>query len=79
MNFTTVGTWWNDKDIELIKLDDERIFALNGWNGEAYTDCWECLGEFNTDASDKKYTLRPVFEADDEEETSFTTIAYTFE
>lgn len=62
MKFETAGTWWNNKDIEMVKLEDGRVFALHGWNGEGYLDSWECFGEYLSDASDKKYRLYPISE-----------------
>ena len=55
------GTWWNDKSIELIEIDG-RTYALNGWNGYQYSDCWECLG---LEASAEEYILTPKYDADD--------------
>lgn len=31
---------WNNKSILVVKIG-ERWFALNGWNGEYYEECWE--------------------------------------
>ena len=61
------GYWWNDKSIELVKIDGE-VYALNGWNGEEYGGCWKCTGEFLTDASKEEYTLKPVYKEVDEDE-----------
>lgn len=65
----TVGRWWNDKSIELVEIDGE-VYALYGWNGEVYGNCWKCTGEFLTDASKEEYTLKPVYKevAEDERE-----------
>ena len=57
--YKTVGTWWNDKNVELVELNG-RVFALNGWNGEEFTECWECFGEHHMDSGAEHYTLRPV-------------------
>lgn len=35
-----LGTWWNDKTIEIYKIEEKNI-ALNGWNGEKYLHCFE--------------------------------------
>ena len=56
--FKTVGRWWANKEIELVEIDGE-VYALNGWNGDDYIDCWKCEGY--TEASDERYTLRPVY------------------
>lgn len=65
-NFKTVGTWRANKEIELVEIDG-RVYALNGWNGEKYLDCWECVGEDNTEASEKKYEITPITEEVDGE------------
>ncbi len=59
--YKKIGFWWNDKNVELVEVDD-HIYALNGWNGEEYTRCWECLGAHHMDSSAEHYTLRPVFD-----------------
>ncbi|MEG1520424.1 MAG: hypothetical protein RR458_05495 [Clostridia bacterium] len=56
-----IGYWWNDKNIELVKVADGRVFALCGWNGEQFNKCWECLGENYKDASEESYILKPVY------------------
>lgn len=30
---------WNNRNIEVVKIDN-CWYALDGWNGEKYTDCW---------------------------------------
>ena len=57
----TAGYWWNDKSIELVEIDGE-VYALYGWNGEEYGNCWKCTGEFLMDASEEEYTLKPIYE-----------------
>lgn len=32
--------WWNDKNIEVVEIENNYI-ALDGWNGEKWTDCFE--------------------------------------
>lgn len=39
-NFKEVGAWWNDSNIDLVEIDG-TVYALNGWNGEEFTDCWK--------------------------------------
>lgn len=41
-----VGYWWNDKSIEVAEIDGMNV-ALNGWNGEVYTDCFFVSGEID--------------------------------
>ena len=57
-NFKEVGHWWNDQEIELVEIDGS-VYALNGWNGEMYTNCWKCTGENNMDASQEEYEITP--------------------
>lgn len=66
-NFKEVGYWWNDKEIELVEIDD-TVYALNGWDGEQYNHCWICSGENNMDASEEEYTIRPEYIEIDEDE-----------
>lgn len=40
MERKVVGLWWNDEDVEVVKIDGKSI-ALDGWNGELFTECWE--------------------------------------
>ena len=54
-----IDKWWSDQNIDLVEVND-TIYALNGWNGEKYTDCWKCIDKF-TAADDKTYTLTPVY------------------
>ena len=70
-----VGTWWNDKYIDVIKKNG-RVYALNGWNGESYTESWEGIGENHLTASDKKYLITPIYEANDSDEEDFIVVDY---
>jgi hypothetical protein len=38
-----VGTWWDDSSIDLVRIGAET-YALNGWNGEIWNDCWRTDG-----------------------------------
>jgi len=58
-NFKEVGKWWNSQEIDLIEKDG-AVYALNGWNGESYTESWKCSGEHNMDATGS-YDIRPVY------------------
>lgn len=75
-NFKTVGTWWSDKSIELVEIEG-KVYALNGWNGEKFLNCWECIGEDNMDASKEEYVITPVYEEDGEGD--FITVGYEVE
>lgn len=60
---TPIGQWWNAgaSDIPLYRIGNE-VFALDGWNGEMWTDCWVCSGEHYTEASERRYEVRPVYQ-----------------
>lgn len=57
-----VGYLWNDKNIEIVEVDGE-MFALYGWNGEAYCDCWKVLDAQGLDRveEDTEYILTPIY------------------
>ena len=57
-----IGTWWSDNNIELVKING-KIYALDGWNGEKYLHCWECIDRF-TIVDDKEYEIRPIYNSD---------------
>ena len=67
MNFEYVGTWWTNKDIQLVKIDN-KVYALDGWNGEVYLNCWECTGESYKDAGKEIYKITPIMEEIEEDE-----------
>ena len=52
------GKWWADKSIEIVEINGSK-YALHGWNGLAFTDCWECIDEFESVCG--SYTLTPVY------------------
>ena len=54
-----VGYWWADDTIPLYEING-AVYALYGWNGEAWTDCWECVGENHMDAG-KGAVVRPEY------------------
>ena len=64
MNGKIVGNWWNNKDIELLQMEDGKIYALNDWNGECWLNCWECLGEYNMNSSDDEYIITPIYKGE---------------
>lgn len=61
-----VGKWWNDKSIDLVEIDG-KVYALYGWNGEEWTQCWECLGEDYME-SGEKCVIRPIWKEVAEDE-----------
>ena len=75
--FEAIGNWWADSDIELVRLSDGNVYALNEWNGEIYGDCWKCTGDDLMTASSEKFVLRPVYEED--ENGDYTVVDYEVE
>lgn len=65
----TLGTWWNDKNIEIVEIEGKAI-ALYGWNGERYLYCFEVDGEHLMDIVDKDtiYEVEPIDEPIDYDE-----------
>lgn len=57
--------WRLDKSVELVNIKGQ-VYALYGWNGEVYGDCWLCIDQLTPAPEDKCYTIRPVhrFERD---------------
>lgn len=52
---------WNNSNIEVVEIDG-RWFALDGWNGECYLNCWETdENTFNIEDG-KHYQLMPVYD-----------------
>lgn len=41
---------------------DGEVYALDGWDGEAYTSSWKCLGEDCMEASEENYTITPIYD-----------------
>ena len=56
-----VGYLWNDKEIKIVEVDGE-MYALYGWNGEAYCHCWKVLDSdgLNRVEEEREYILEPV-------------------
>jgi hypothetical protein len=72
--FEHVGYWWNAAtfEIELMRIDG-IVYALNGWNGEEFTECWVCTGEnYHYVGENEKYTIRPVDKEIGEDEYEIT-------
>jgi hypothetical protein len=55
-----IGKWWNDRNIALARIGSD-VYALNGWNGERYNDCWKCTGDHYMVASKEKYSIEPIY------------------
>lgn len=77
MSNKIVGRLWNNADIEIAQIDGE-MYALYGWNGEEWLDCWKVGSTDGLEDSDDKhsYTVKPVYEAVDEEETQFDIVDF---
>lgn len=65
-NFKEVGRWWNDSSIELIEKDG-NVYALAGWNGEKYYNCWKVIEDGLT-ASEEEYIITPIYNQIDDDE-----------
>lgn len=67
-----VGSWWNDRDIDIVEIDGGR-YALNGWNGEKYTDCFKVIDRFTPDPDDDRvYEIAPVYDWSEYDEDTET-------
>ena len=75
-NFKNVGTWWNDKEIELVEIDG-KVYALNGWNGEKFLDSWEVAKNDYTDIINDGIAIKPEYKEIEEDE--FEIVGYTVE
>lgn len=60
--YKVVGNLWNNVEFEIIS-DGNRYFILDGWNGELYYKCTECLDSKGFDLINpkKEYTFRPMY------------------
>ena len=63
--FKHVGWWMDDGNSEIIRIEG-KYYVLNGWNGEKYCNCWECLTKTKMADPDKEYTLTPVYKYETE-------------
>ena len=75
-NFEYVGTWWANGNTQLVKINN-RVYALSGWNGEKYLDCWKCLGSQLMDESKEVYVIEPIYgQVGDEEDEELEIVEY---
>lgn len=60
--YKVVGNLWNNIEIEIIS-DGNRYFILDGWNGELYCNCTECVDSKGFDLLNpkKEYIFRPIY------------------
>jgi hypothetical protein len=68
-NFERIGFVKYHPEVELVKIDG-IIYALDGWNGEEFGRCWQ------HDDPGEKFTVRPVYQAVDEDEDDYEIIGY---
>ncbi len=59
MEKRTLGVWWNDHDVVIVEIDGMAI-ALDGWNGEFFLDCWECIGDHMMDVGATNLEVAPL-------------------
>lgn len=52
---------WLDTDIDIVEIDGE-LYALDGWNGEKYTDCWKCIDKYTAVDDGRTYEIVPVYD-----------------
>ena len=66
-----LGHWFAGDNIEVVEIDGKAI-ALDGWNGEKFTECWECIntgGTTFTDIADTRtIEVKPVYAEIEEDE-----------
>ena len=52
---------WCDTDIDIAEIDGV-LYALDGWNGEKYCNCWKCIDRFTADPDGEEYEIAPVYD-----------------
>ena len=65
-----MNTWFENKEIEIIEING-KWYALNGWNGEVYADCWETEEPTHGTACDvlkDNITIRPIYKECNEQQ-----------
>lgn len=62
MKAENIGYWWNDRNIEVYRIGG-KAYALSGWNGEKYTESWECQTQKGSTFYDagSSCEVRPVY------------------
>ena len=79
VEFKLVGRLWNNNSIVIIEQNG-RKYALNGYNGEEYLDCWEVADNKGFDKiGDKVYCIKPIYakvEENEAEEYEFDIVDY---
>lgn len=61
LNYKPAGKWWSG-DVPLVQIG-KSVYALNGWDGKRYTDCWLCKGRSKMRMADNyTYVLTPIYD-----------------
>lgn len=69
-----MNTWFANKEIEIVEING-KWYALNGWNGEVYTDCWETEEPTPGTACnviDNNIEIRPIYKEIEEDNFEIT-------
>lgn len=48
-------------DISVLQTEDGKEYALNGWNGEKYTDCWQLENETDITIPNTECVITPIY------------------
>jgi hypothetical protein len=76
MKIEDKGWFWNSDEIEMVKLGGEW-YALDGWNGEIYADCYKYHDRTGHDRADgMTYTITPVYGEYEEVGSGFPVLGY---
>ncbi|BCC56614.1 hypothetical protein [Bacillus cereus] len=59
--FSWIGYWEGNENIEVVKMEDGKVFALCEWNGKGYINCWRCTGRSHKNVSKERYTIVPTY------------------
>lgn len=72
--YSLVGKLWNNEEIDIIS-NNKNYYALNGWNGEIWTDCWCVLDKKGLKKANDNtiYEIQPILE---EVEDGFIIVDY---
>lgn len=78
--YKQVGFWYQSSNVEMVEIKEyggTKIYALNGWNGEFFTDCWECVpdGSSGYDAGEK-CCICPIYDDEQNENDGYDIIDY---
>ena len=71
-----MNTWFASKEIEVVEIEG-KWYALYGWNGEIYMDCWETekpTHGTSHDVLEDNIAIRPIYK--EIEEDNFELVGY---